>query len=364
MEVVVNPSPDFWKGKRVLVTGHTGFKGSWLVLWLQRLGAVPCGMSLAPETTPSLAHRVDIEHRFESVRCDIRDGERVAEAMARFAPDVVMHLAAQTLVRRSYREAIHTFETNVIGTAHVLEAVRATSSVRAVVIVTTDKCYENNEWVWAYRENDPLGGYDPYSASKACAEILTASWRRSFLSSSAAGGRQVAVATARAGNVIGGGDWADDRLIPDCVRAFEKQSSVAIRNPNSTRPWQHVLEPLSGYLLLAERLYKDGEAFAEAWNFGPETGDIRPVSWVLDRLVSHWGEGASWQAVAGNHPHEAGLLAVDAAKARARLRWQPRLPLDEALAWTADWYRRAGAGEDALTLVRDQINAYEIKEVD
>jgi CDP-glucose 4,6-dehydratase len=361
--MVKKPDPAFWKGKRVLVTGHTGFKGSWLVMWLEALGATPLGLSLAPDTTPSLSEQAGLEARFESVRCDIRDGERLGAAVRAFAPDIVLHLAAQTLVRRSYREAIYTFEANVMGTAHLLEAVRATPSIQAVVIVTTDKCYENNEWAWAYREIDPLGGYDPYSASKACAEILVSSWRRSFLSNAAAGGRQIAIGSARAGNVIGGGDWAVDRLVPDCARAFAKGEPVVIRNPNATRPWQHVLEPLSGYLLLAERLWQDGEAFAEAWNFGPEAGDIQPVSWVLERLVREWGEGARWELVAGDHPHEAGLLAVDAAKARARLHWRPRLSLKEALAWTASWYQRARAGEDVAKLVVEQIKTYEMKEV-
>ncbi len=363
LEGLVTPSPDFWKGKRVLVTGHTGFKGSWLVLWLEALGAVPLGLSLAPESVPSLSDKAAIESRFESVRCDIRDGERLAAAVEALAPDVVLHLAAQTLVRRSYREAILTFETNVMGTAHLLEAVRRTPCVRAVVIVTTDKCYENNEWVWAYREVDALGGHDPYSASKACAEILSASWRRSFLSESVAGGRKIAMATARAGNVIGGGDWAADRLVPDCARAFGLGERVVIRNPRATRPWQHVLEPLCGYLLLAERLWNDGPAFAEAWNFGPDADDIQPVSWVLDRLVQFWGGSARWELDAGDHPHEAGLLAVDAAKARARLGWRPRLPLKDAIAWTADWYKREQAGEAAAQLVIDQITAYENKEV-
>lgn len=364
MESMVKPSPEFWKGKRVLVTGHTGFKGSWLVLWLDALGATPLGLSLAPESVPALSETAGIETRFESVRCDIRDGERLTAAVSAMAPDVVLHLAAQTLVRRSYREAILTFETNVMGTAHLLEAVRATPSIKAVVIVTTDKCYENNEWVWAYREIDALGGHDPYSASKACAEILTASWRRSFLSGAAKGERKIAVATARAGNVIGGGDWAVDRLVPDCARAFSKGEPVIIRNPRATRPWQHVLEPLCGYLLLAERLSLDGDPFAEAWNFGPDANDIQPVSWVLDRLAEEWGGDARWELVAGDHPHEAGLLAVDAAKARARLGWRPRLPLKDAIAWTADWYKRAQSGEDASQLVAEQIKAYETKEVE
>jgi CDP-glucose 4,6-dehydratase len=360
---MVKPRPEFWKGKRVLVTGHTGFKGSWLVLWLEALGAVPLGLSLAPESTPSLSDAAGIESRFESIRCDIRDGDRLKAAVSALAPDIVLHLAAQTLVRRSYQEAILTFETNVMGTAHLLEAVRTTPSVQAVVIVTTDKCYENNEWVWAYREIDALGGHDPYSASKACAEILTASWRRSFLSGKNKRDRKISVATARAGNVIGGGDWAADRLVPDCVRAFGRGESVVIRNPKATRPWQHVLEPLCGYLVLAERLVRDGDECAEAWNFGPDANDVQPVSWVLDQLVAKWGGDARWELASGDHPHEAGLLAVDAAKGRARLGWRPRLALTEAIEWTADWYKRAHSGEDVSQLVLEQIKAYEVKEV-
>lgn len=359
MEGLVNPSRDFWRAKRVLVTGHTGFKGAWLALWLRQLGAVPLGLSLEPETSPSLAELARIDDMFETGRIDIRDGEALANAISAMKPDIVMHLAAQTLVRRSYAEPALTFETNVMGTVHLLEAVRQTEAVRSVVIVTSDKCYENKEWHWSYREDEALGGHDPYSASKGCAELITSAWRRSFFTPRSDSGSVAAVASARAGNVIGGGDWAADRLVPDCIRALEKGAPVMIRNPHSTRPWQHVLEPLSGYLLLAERLWSDGEAFAEGWNFGPAVEEARPVSYVVDAVTGLWGDGARWELRGGDHPHEAGFLSVDASKARARLNWKPRLRLDEALAWTTEWYKRRSRGEAAVDLVGEQIARYQ-----
>ncbi len=342
----------------MLVTGHTGFKGAWLSLWLHRLGARPGGFALAPDTEPNLAELSSLERQFPCTRGDIRDQIAVRDAMAEFAPEVVFHLAAQSLVRASYQQPVLTFETNVMGTIHVMEAARVTPSVRALVVVTSDKCYENREWLWPYREDEALGGYDPYSASKAGAEIAVAAWRRSFLNGSNAD-RPFAIASARAGNVIGGGDWAPARLIPDCARAFAAGAPVRIRNTQATRPWQHVLEPLSGYLLLAERLWQDGAKVAEAWNFGPSLDDVRPVSWVVDQAVALWGDGAKWMAAEGQHPHEAGLLAVDATKARARLGWRPRLPLGEALGWTIEWYKRQRRGEAASTLVNEQIERYE-----
>lgn len=359
MAGLVNPSPDFWRGKRVLVTGHTGFKGAWLSLWLHKLGAVPLGLALAPETEPSLSALAEVERKVDGVRGDIRDAGLVLDAVQRLAPDIVLHLAAQTLVRRSYAEPALTFETNVMGTLHMLEAVRRTPSVRAVIVVTSDKCYENREWHWAYREDEAMGGHDPYSASKGCTELVTAAWRRSFLAPEGTCGRTVAMASARAGNVIGGGDWAEDRLIPDCVRAMTEGRTVQIRNPRATRPWQHVLEPLSGYLLLAQRLWEDGAAFAEGWNFGPVLEDARPVSHVVNEMTRLWADGASWELHGGDHPHEAGFLAVDASKARARLGWQPRLRLNEALAWTTEWYKRQSAGDDAALLIAEQIERYE-----
>lgn len=358
MAPVVGPHPAFWAGRRVLLTGHTGFKGAWLWLWLTKLGAEVTGFALAPEGEPNLCALAGIEAEPGARRGDIREAADLARVMAEAEPEIVLHLAAQALVRRSYAEPLETLATNVVGTANLLEAVRRTPTVRAVLSVTTDKCYLNREWVWPYREDEALGGHDPYSASKACAEIVTAAWRQSFLAE-----RGVAVATARAGNVIGGGDWSADRLVPDCLAAMARGDTVRIRNPQATRPWQHVLEPLSGYLVLAERLHAQatGQApdVAEAWNFGPDMADVQPVSVLAERLAALWGEGAAWAATPDAGPHEAGLLAVDAAKARARLGWRPRLGLETALAWTVDWHKRQGAGEDARHLVLDQIAAYE-----
>jgi CDP-glucose 4,6-dehydratase len=352
------PTPEFWQGKRVFLTGHTGFKGTWLASWLVKLGAHVFGLALAPDTKPSLCELVDIEHRTTSVRQDIRDGAAVCQLMQQSAPDIVLHLAAQPLVQRSYVSPVLTYETNVMGTVHVLEAVRQTPSVRAVVVVTSDKCYENREWYWGYREDDHLGGYDPYSSSKACAELVTAAWRRSFLSRSE-NGRNVAVATARAGNVIGGGDWATDRLIPDCVRALSDGRPVPVRNPNAMRPWQHVLDPLCGYLLLAERLWREGNEMAEAWNFGPSINEVMPVLNIVERIVALWGDGGSYELANNTRPHEAGLLAVDASKARMRLGWRPRLGIEEALSWTAQWYKRQFLGTPATMLVDEDIDRFE-----
>ena len=351
------PDPAFWAGKQVFLTGHTGFKGAWLAVWLRRMGAHVTGFALAPEV-PSLCADAGIEASIASVRGDIREPGAVARAMQNANPGIVLHMAAQALVRRSYQDPIGTFETNVIGTARVLEAARHAPGVRAVVSVTTDKCYENREWPWAYRETDALGGHDPYSASKACAELVTASWRRSFLSGERPGKPGLALATARAGNVIGGGDWSMDRLVPDCIRAFAAGRAVSIRNPHATRPWQHVLEPLCGYLLLAERLHDDGQGFAEAWNFGPAMDDVQPVTHVVDGLARAWGDGAGWAIEDGDHPHEAGFLAVDPALARTRLDWRPRLGLAGALDWTGRWYRAHAAGQDAAALIDTDIERY------
>lgn len=362
MAQLVNPSPAFWRGKRVLVTGHTGFKGAWLCMWLEQLGAVPFGLALPPETQPNLADLIGIDRRFQCLTADIRDGDAMRSAIADIKPDIVLHLAAQALVRRSYREPVETFASNLMGTVNILDAATRSDSVQAMLIVTTDKCYENREWVWPYRENDALGGYDPYSASKACAEIATAAWRRSLPSLAAAQGRAqpMAIASARAGNVIGGGDWAEDRLIPDCIRALSKGQTISIRNPNATRPWQHVLEPLSGYLVLAERLLdKTAPSVEEAWNFGPPIGDVAPVSWIVDRMTTLWGPDAQWEITGEKQPHEASLLAVDAAKAHMNLGWSPRLGLAETLRWTVEWYKRHGDGAPADTLIAEQIRAFE-----
>ncbi len=352
------PDPAFWRGKRVFLTGHTGFKGTWLALWLQRLGADVIGFALRPDV-PSLADAIGIERRVPSIRGDIRDLDTLQQAVKATNPQIVLHLAAQALVRRSYQIPVETFVTNVIGTAHLLEASRHAPRVQALVNVTTDKCYENCESNSPYRETDRLGGHDPYSASKACAELVTAAWRSSFFSADRPDHPSLAVATARAGNVIGGGDWALDRLVPDCIRAFAAGQVVQIRNPQATRPWQHVLEPLCGYLLLAEELTISGRGFAAAWNFGPDPDDVQPVSAVVERLADAWGPGADWHITSDPHPHEAGLLALDSALARRRLSWRPRFSLETALDRTAQWYKQYAAGADATRLTEADIAHYE-----
>jgi CDP-glucose 4,6-dehydratase len=345
---------DFWRRKRVLLTGHTGFKGSWLSLWLQSYGAELHGLSLAPPTTPALFTEARVGGDMDSTIDDIRDYDAVRRVFERVKPEIVLHMAAQPLVRLSYSEPLATYATNVMGTAHVLEAARHVESVKAIVVVTTDKCYENKEWIWGYREDEPMGGYDPYSNSKGCAELVTSAYRRSFMTADG-----IALASARAGNVIGGGDWAADRLVPDILRAFERQDLVVIRNPHSIRPWQHVLEPLSGYLELAQRLYEaNGTAFAEGWNFGPRDEDARPVRWIVERMIAVWGDGASWRLDGRDHPHEAGHLKLDIAKAGARLDWSPRWSLSVALDKIVTWHRAWMAGSDMRTICLEQISDY------
>ena len=346
-------TPDFWRGKRVFLTGHTGFKGSWLSLWLQSLGGELGGLALAAPTEPSLFNVGRVGDDMVSTIGDIRDLGTVVNAMTAFKPDIVIHMAAQPLVRLSYSEPVETYATNVMGTVHVLEAVRRCSSVRCVVNVTTDKCYENREWEWGYRENEPMGGHDPYSNSKGCSELVTSTYRSSFLQKAG-----IALASARAGNVIGGGDWASDRLVPDILRAFERNAPVVIRNPHSTRPWQHVLEPLSGYLMLAERLWSEGESFAEGWNFGPRDDDAQPVLWIVEQMARAWGEGARWQLDSGEHPHEAHYLKLDISKARHRLGWQPRWNLNTALANITHWHRAWRAQQDMRQVCLEQITQY------
>lgn len=327
--------PDFWAGRRVLVTGHTGFKGSWLSLWLQTMGADVSGLALPPATQPALFEAAGVAAGMRSELGDIRDLERVRQVVAEAPPEVVIHMAAQPLVRASYDDPVGTYATNVMGTVNVLEAVRAVPGVRAVVSVTTDKCYENREWPWGYRETEAMGGHDPYSSSKGCAELVTAAYRTSFFHSDDV----AALASARAGNVIGGGDWADDRLVPDILRAFERGEPVRIRNPLSTRPWQHVLEPLSGYLVLAQALVEQGRSFAEGWNFGPRDEDARPVEWIVDRMTGRWAGARAWERDEGFHPHEAGWLKLDISKAGQRLGWRPRWSLEEALDRIVGWHR-------------------------
>jgi CDP-glucose 4,6-dehydratase len=346
---------EFWKDRSVLITGHTGFKGSWLSLWLQSLGARVSGYALPPPTQPSLFELAKVAQEMDSVIGNVQDLNGLHRAITCFRPEVIFHLAAQSVVRLSYDEPVETYATNVMGTVNVLEAVRAHAEVRAVVVVTSDKCYENREWEWGYRENEPVGGRDPYSSSKGCAELVTAAYRASFFSS--VGGR-VALATVRAGNVIGGGDWTRDRLVPDIMRAIGEGRAVAIRNPEAIRPWQHVLEPLGGYLILAERLCDRGAEYAEAWNFGPRDEDCRTVGWIVARLAEEWGEGVHWDVVAGVQPHEAKYLKVDSSKARTRLGWGPRWDLGRALRSIVHWHKAHLEGNDMRSLVLAQVREY------
>ncbi len=344
----------FWWGKRVLLTGHTGFKGGWLSLWLQSLGANLRGVALAPPTEPALFDVARVADGMEHRIADIREFGAVKAQMDEFQPEIVIHMAAQPLVRLSYLQPVETYATNVMGTVHVLEAARSSGSVKAIVNVTTDKCYENREWIWGYREDEPMGGHDPYSNSKGCAELVSSAYRKSFLKSAG-----IAMATVRAGNVIGGGDWAADRLVPDVLRALEKCQPVLIRNPRAIRPWQHVLEPLSGYLLLAERLYEHGQTDAEGWNFGPRDEDARPVHWIVEHLCENWGHGSSWTLQAGDHPHEANFLKLDISKARQRLHWTPRWSLDTALDRITEWHQAWLAKQDMRAFCLQQISQYQ-----
>ena len=354
---------EFWKGKKIFLTGHSGFKGAWLSLWLHSLGAEVTGYALAPPTEPSLFELARVGELVHSVIADVRDGDRLKSEMAKASPDIVIHMAAQPLVRDSYKIPVETYAINVMGTIHLLEAVRSCPGVKAVVNVTTDKCYENREWVWGYRENEPMGGYDPYSNSKGCSELVTAAYRSSYfanqqLNSSTTGRHGAAVATARAGNVIGGGDWAVDRLIPDCVKSLLSGEKILIRNPHAIRPWQHVLEPLSGYLLLAQRLYEEGPAFASGWNFGPHDEDARPVEWIVERLCARWGEGAAYELDMGDHPHEAHFLKLDCSKARTELGWRQRWGLERALDSIVEWTEAYREKRDLREVCLKQMEEY------
>ncbi len=348
----------FWRGKRVFLTGHTGFKGSWLSLWLQSMGAELSGFALTPPTEPSLFEIAQVGKGMRSYVGDIRDFDALQAALVESKPEIVIHMAAQPLVRYSYDHPVETYATNVMGTIHLLEALRKLDTVRAIVNVTTDKCYENQEWAWGYREHEPMGGYDPYSNSKACAELVTSAYRSSFFNPERYAEHGVALASARAGNVIGGGDWAKDRLIPDIVNAFSQGRTVSIRNPQAIRPWQHVMEPLRGYLMLAERLYEQGTAFAEGWNFGPNDVDAKPVEWIVRNLASKWGTGAAWQVEQDSALHEANYLKLDISKARSRLAWEPQLTLDEALGLIVDWYQGYNNKLDMRALVLQQLAMY------
>jgi CDP-glucose 4,6-dehydratase len=355
------PNSSFWQGKRVLVTGHTGFKGSWLSLWLQRFGANLTGYALTPPTEPNHFEAANVAAGMTSIIGDVRDYDHLRRVMQELRPEIVLHLAAQSVVRASYDAPRETYEVNVMGTVNVLEAVRQSQGVRSVVNVTTDKCYENREWVWGYREDEPMGGHDPYSNSKGCSELVTSAFRSSFFQADRHAAHGVAVASARAGNVVGGGDWTKDQLIPDVIRAFARGEQVRLRSPGAIRPWQFVLEPLSGYLLLAERLFTEGPRYAEGWNFGPPDEDAKPVQWIVDRLAARWGGGAGSELDRGNHPHEAHFLKLDSSKARARLGWAPRLRLAEALEWIVDWYRNYEAAGDVRALTLAQIERYEAR---
>jgi CDP-glucose 4,6-dehydratase len=357
MENMVDLS--IYKGKKVFITGHTGFKGSWLCLLLHELGAEVYGYALNPPTDPSLYKVAKVGELVTSYIFDVRDYSKLYNVMSVVQPDMVFHLAAQPLVRDSYRNPVDTYAINVMGTVNLLEAVRHTKTVRAVVNVTTDKCYENKEWLWGYRENEPMGGYDPYSNSKGCSELVTSAFRSSFFNPADYGRtHQVALASARAGNVIGGGDWAEDRLIPDFIRAIGKGEKVKIRSPHAIRPWQHVLEPLSGYLILGAKLLTEGDKYAEGWNFGPDDSDAKPVEWIIDRICTLWGNGASYETDTNPQPHEATYLKLDCSKAKARLGWYPKWDIDTAISRIVEWTKAYNQSEDMRSVCEKQIREY------
>jgi CDP-glucose 4,6-dehydratase len=359
----------FWQGRKVFLTGHTGFKGSWLALWLQQLGADVMGYALTPPDGPSLFTAANVAEGMTSVLGDLGDLACMRDAMHRHRAEIVIHMAAQSLVRASYRDPIATYETNVLGTAKLLEAIRSCDSVHAAVVITTDKCYENQEWLWAYRENDALGGFDPYSNSKACAEMVVSAYRNSFFHPALYEEHGVSIATARAGNVIGGGDWSSDRLIVDIIRAFSSDEVLKIRNPLAIRPWQHVLDPLRGYLMLAQNLYTHGTQFSGAWNFGPQYTSAKSVEWIVEYLAARWAASDAqdatatprWEIDRGEHPHEAQMLKLDWTKASLEMGWHPMLTITEALDMTLDWYRdvRAGASEREKCL--SQLHDYRLR---
>lgn len=348
----------FWRGRKVLLTGHTGFKGGWMTLWLGLMGAEVVGLSLEPPSDPSLFELASVADGITDIREDIRNLDLLSNAIHQHQPDIVIHMAAQSLVRPSYDNPVETFDTNIMGTVNLLEAVRQCDSVRAVLVVTSDKCYENREWHWGYRENDPMGGYDPYSSSKGCAELVCSAYRNSFYRHRA--GHPIGLATARAGNVIGGGDWGKDRLVPDAMRSFLAEEPLIIRYPQAIRPWQHVMDPLAGYLRLVERLTEEPNAgeWDCGWNFGPGAGSEQPVRYLAERLVSLWGEGQSVQYPKHNHHHEAGFLKLDSSQARTRLQWRPRIDLDGALNLTVEWFRGYQKGQPMREITERQIRVY------
>ncbi|MFZ3171872.1 MAG: CDP-glucose 4,6-dehydratase [Carboxydocellales bacterium] len=349
---------NFWRNKKVFITGHTGFKGSWLCLWLHYLGAEVTGYALKPPTSPSLFELCNIDTRVKSIIADIRDGEALNLAVTTASPDIVIHMAAQPLVRESYKNPLDTYSINVMGTINLFEAVRNCKSVKSLVNVTTDKCYENKEWSWGYRENEPLGGYDPYSNSKACSELATSAYRHSFFNTKEYDKHGVAIASARAGNVIGGGDWANDRLIPDCVRSLLTAESIIIRSPNAIRPWQYVLEPLSGYMLLAQKLYIIGPRYAEGWNFGPNDNDAKSVRWIVEKMCEKWGHNAAYVIDSGEHPHEAHYLKLDCSKSKTELNWFPKWNLEQALDKVIEWIKAYKDKKDITEICLKQIEEY------
>lgn len=353
--------PSFWRGKNVFLTGHTGFKGSWLALWLSSMGAKVTGFALAPNTKPNLFEVAQVQALLDnSYIADIRDLGLLQKAMLQTRPEIVIHMAAQPLVRYSYAHPVETYATNVMGTVHVLESIRNLDSVRAAVIVTTDKCYENKEWPWGYREDEPMGGHDPYSSSKGCAELVTSAYRQSYFTPDQYHRHGVGIASARAGNVIGGGDWSDDRLIPDAIKAFEQHQPLMIRNPLATRPWQHVLEPLSGYLVLAQALCRGGANFDGAWNFGPKDHDARSVKEVVNLLIKNWHSPASWVQDIGEQPHEAHSLKLDCSKAQQYLGWTPKWSLEQAIEKIAQWQDAYQQHSNMQEFIFQQISSYQL----
>lgn len=353
--------PSFWSGKRVLITGHTGFKGSWLAVWLKRLGAEVVGYALPPSTSPSMFQLARVHEGIASIEGDVRDLARLRNVFAEHAPEIVLHMAAQPLVKAAYADPVNTFTSNIVGTVNVLEAVRHTPSVRVIVCITSDKCYQNNEQLWGYREHDAMGGHDPYSSSKGCAELVTSAYRDSYFNPARYAEHRVGLASARAGNVIGGGDWSADRLVPDVIKSISSGQRVLIRRPNAVRPWQFVLEPLRGYLDLAENLWADAPRYAGGWNFGPDLEQIKPVRWIVDYLTRRWGDGASWELDGAVHPHEDHFLKLDCTKAKELMGWHPALDLPTALDWIVDWNRAKQAGRDLREVTEQQIELYETR---
>lgn len=352
--------PKFWKGKKVLLTGHTGFKGSWLSIWLQNLGVNLVGFSKSVPTQPSLFELANVKDGMTSIMGDISNFGHLEDTITEHQPEIVMHMAAQSLVLQSYKDPMETYATNVMGTVNLLEAIRKTGSVRVIINVTSDKCYENKGLERAYREDDPMGGYDPYSSSKGCAELVTYAFRSSFFNLSTYTKHKIALASVRAGNVIGGGDWAKDRLIPDIMRGILEHTIIKIRKPSAIRPWQYVLEPLSGYLLLAEKLWNDGSKYSEGWNFGPADDDIKPVSWVIEKVGECWGHRVNYESDGENYLHEANYLRLDCSKARTKLGWFPKTNLELALQWTVEWYKQYEQKNDIRKFTEEQIRKFSL----